>query len=448
MIFSKSIREAAVLWLLTLVILALATFSSFAAWSVDTTFASTLNLPNMRVVQGFEQSSGKVVLEVEYSCTVGGATVLCTRLVRMNLNGTIDGSFQPARVGNSPGQAFGPDTPSSFLRVAGMQSSGKLIIYGQFLSINLNTLRPFIARLGADGAYDPSFQVSFFPQPAPCGGMANPPCNPPNVTCLYPGDPGCETVKLFSNPPITLGVVKAHPSQSILMTGNFTMVNNVARPGLAMINLNGGTEPFPVAPITFAGSYPQGNSVKAVDFRPGGWVLGGDFSTVNGVGRKGLVGFTQGMTLDTGFNAANGIDNTMIGNQPTVIREVRANPFNGEVFIAGNFNKVSGSLKNNNAALKPDGTFNGTGSWGTTYQFPSIMDFTSTKVFTIQPAGLGGTSTQLIDVDANGVKTVLITAIGKKITFVKTLSSGKLLIGGTFTSLGGSSAPRLVLLKP
>src|SRR5215472_16453179 len=101
---------------------------------------STRGGGNQQVNKILRQSDGKYILFGSFNQYLGAHN----RIVRINSDGTVDGSFSPGTGAN--GQIF----------TAAFQSDGKIMIAGSFTTYN-GTTRNRIARLNADGSLDMSF---------------------------------------------------------------------------------------------------------------------------------------------------------------------------------------------------------------------------------------------------------------------------------------------------
>ena len=119
-------------------------------------------------------------------------------------------------------------------------------------------------------------------------------------------------------------------------------------------------------------------------------VIGGNFTTVGGVGRTNLARLNADGTLDPGFNP--NADDWILS---TVVQA------DGKIIVGGFFTTVAGTPRNNLARLNPDGTLD-TG----------------------------------FDPDANGF--ILSTALQ---------SDGRIIIGGSFNAIGGTTRSRLARLE-
>ncbi len=153
------------------------------------------------------------------------------QVVRLNADGSLDNSFN-AGTGNN-----------SSINAVALQSDGKVLIGGVFTAAN-GTSRTNLARLNANGSLDSSFNP---------GAGAN-------------------------------GSVNSLAAQSdgkVLIGGYFTTINGTNRNHIARLNANGSLD------SSFNPGTGTDDAVRAIAVQPDGNVLiGGDFTTINGVARR------------------------------------------------------------------------------------------------------------------------------------------------------------------
>jgi uncharacterized delta-60 repeat protein len=109
--------------------------------TTDTSFAS---IPNGSVNAVAVQPDGRILIGGTFT-TVNGATR--NRIARLNGDGSLDTSFQNGMAGCS-----------STVRCITIQTDGKILIGGDFTSVN-NTSRYYVARLNTDGSLDSGFNA-------------------------------------------------------------------------------------------------------------------------------------------------------------------------------------------------------------------------------------------------------------------------------------------------
>jgi len=155
--------------------------------------------------------------------------------------------------------------------------------------------------------------------------------------------------------PSITGVVHAVAVQSngqIVIGGEFTSVNGAGRSNLARLNADG-TLDTSFNPGIGGGLSP---GVFALAIQSDGRILiGGRFSTVNGVGRNNIARLNANGTLDGSFNPGTGISGFFL---PQVY--ALAVQSDGRIIVGGKFTSVNGIGRNNIARLNVNGTLDET----------------------------------------------------------------------------------------
>jgi uncharacterized delta-60 repeat protein len=177
------------------------------------------------------QADGKIIIvgtftQINFSANRG-------RIARLNTDGTFDAAFEP------PGGGANGRINSVVL-----QTDGKIIIGGEFTSVNGNTNYKYLARLNPDGTLDTSF---------------NPALNSPVTT------------------------FRLQPDGKLLISGAFTLVSGISRNSMARLNPNGTID------TSFNLGSGADGSIRSIDLQADGKIIiGGDFRRVNGVERLGV----------------------------------------------------------------------------------------------------------------------------------------------------------------
>jgi uncharacterized delta-60 repeat protein len=197
------------------------------------------------------QPDGKVLIGGDFDQLYGASPR--NRIARLNVDGTLDATFDPGTGAND-----------EVLRLA-LQSDGKVLIGGRFTEVG-GVARNRIARLNANGTLDATF------------------------------DPGTGT----NGTPWHLAL---QPDGKVLIGGSFTEVNGVARNRIARLNANG----------TLDAAFNPGTGTNGAPLhlalQPDGKVLiGGEFTEVDGVARNRIARLNANGTLDTTFNPGAGAD--------------------------------------------------------------------------------------------------------------------------------------------
>ncbi len=362
-------------------------------------------------------------------------------IVRLNTDGTVDPNYHP-------------QTSGSVYALA-LQSDGSLIAGGSFLQvsddlINFST-RWNIARFKPDGTIDPTFD------PRPDGEVDA-------ILVLADG--------------------------SVVFSGRFDTV----RPG-------GGTSLFArsyVAHVTAAGAVDQnfdlslnqlaGNEVVALAQSPTSTdvLVAGAFTSVQGQPRSRLVEVTAAGALETSFNT----DISTAAGAPV---DVLVQEPNGAVLIAGSFTGLNGAGTANfarfNGDSSPDLSFvpsvNGpvhavalfptkgqpeatqelgfawlqtNGQLRTTFTVgPELTGIGSVTAIAVEasgtvlvgvPASVNGAVDALIRFRTDGsVDTSFHPAIAGTVSAIKVQRDGKILIGGTITTVGGTARNNMARLN-
>ena len=221
----------------------------------------------------------------------------------------------PPVVTSPPNQAFpGADSTVYGLTV---QADNRTIIVGEFLSYNA-TPRNRIARLNVNGSIDTSFNPGsgangFIGAIAPNGtgqyiiggGFTSYNSVPRARVARINGSGGLDTT--FSSglgPNGSVWAIVVQPDGKAIIAGEFTTVNGTTRQRIARLNTNGSLD------TTFdpTANGPDG-TVWALALQPDGKILiGGEFLMTGGTLRGGIARLNSDGTLDTGFDPGAGTD--------------------------------------------------------------------------------------------------------------------------------------------
>ena len=212
--------------------------------------------PNAAVRAMAVQSDGRIVIGGDFTTCNGTSR---SRIAQLNGDGTLDVSFNPVSGANGTVYAVAIYTNTFDTNY------GKVLIAGAFTSVN-GVARNRLARLNADGSVDGSF------------------------------NPG-----LGANDNVLAILVQ--PDGKILLGGSFTLVNGVPYNRIARLNPDGSLD----TTINFGTG--ANNFVAALALQPDGKIiLGGGFTEVNGLPRRGLARLEAGINVGSGslaFSAAN-----------------------------------------------------------------------------------------------------------------------------------------------
>jgi uncharacterized delta-60 repeat protein len=300
------------------------------------------------------------------------------------------GSSPPVDLDTSfaTGAGFNDDVHS--IRV---QADGKILIGGSFTSYN-GTPRGCVARLNTDGSLDTSFAT------------------------------GAGAFHLVIS-------IKIQPDAKILIGGCFTVYNGVARGNVARLNTDGSLD------TSFATGAGADFGVWSVAPQADGKILiGGEFTSYNGTPRGCVARLNTDGSLDTSFATGAGA----AGAVWTVALQA-----DGKILIGGQFTSYDGIARANIARLNADGSldtlFNpGTGTngdviWITLQADGKILIGGSFTSYNGTPRGY----VARLNTDGS-LDTSFATGPGanNSVCRIEEQADGKILMGGGFTSYNGT----------
>ncbi|GAA5117743.1 choice-of-anchor D domain-containing protein [Luteolibacter yonseiensis] len=312
------------------------------------------------VITTVTQPDGKIILAGDFESVAG---IPRGHIARLNVDGTVDTSFNP--------------TADNVVRGVALQPDGKILICGWFTSLKpegatASTARNRLARLNADGSVDAGFD------PNPNESVHCMVLRPDgrlliggDFTTLQPNGAATGTVRnriaqLNADGTLDAGFdpnvndsvcsVVRQPDGKVLLGGYFTTIqpngaaSAISRNNIARVNEDGSLD------TTFD---PNANSrILCMLVQPDGKILlGGDFATLqpNGAAtattRNRIARLNADGTLDTGFNP----------NADYYVSSMTME-VNGRILICGGFSWLqpndagSATRRNKIARLNPDGT--------------------------------------------------------------------------------------------
>lgn len=262
---------------------------------------------NLEVDQLAIQSDGKTVCVGNF--TQFNSTPFRNGLIRLNTDGSEDAAFK-TNIGNgvSPGALTGGIVYSVIIQ----QFDQKILIGGGFTTFKGSFTRNKIIRLNPDGTEDSAFYA--------------------NLGSAFNG---------------TVNALAWQSDGRILVGGAFTTLNGVTRNNLVRLNGDGTVD---TAFYTNLGSAFNGNVENITIQNSDGKILvGGSFTTFNGVTRSYLIRLNPDGTLDTTFstNLGTGFNNNVI---------CMAVQTSGRIIVVGAFTAVNGVTRNKICQLDTNGT--------------------------------------------------------------------------------------------
>ncbi len=414
--------------------------------SLDTTFTGYTSGLDSTAYKTIIDATDKIVVVGQYT-TYNGTTA--NRVVRLNVNGSRDLTFS----GNTLGF-------NNTLTGIALQGDGKIVVAGDATTYNADNIYK-IARLNTNGTNDGTFTQNTigFNQGVEdlkvvggkfvaAGNFTN--YNGVNINRIIRLNSNYTADATFSG--VTTGFdasvnkIATQSSNKIIAVGTFTSYNGTARNRITRINVNGSND------TTFTG-YTSGlgaGATNSLRIQPDNKILvGGNFTTYNGVARNRLVRLTTDGAYDasfsgftTGFNAT--------------VRQIELLG-DGKILVCGNFTTYNGVAQNRIIRLNPNGSKDTTFS-GYTSGFVS-----EAYGMAVQPDGkilLCGNFSQyngvsceaVVRLNANGSRDLTFSGIssaGFNSTVEKIFlqDDGKIFVSGFFSELNNEPVNYLVRLN-
>lgn len=286
------------------------------------------------------QNDGKIIIGGRFSSYNG---VTQKGIIRLNTDGTKDSTFD-----------IGAGLEGLIHSIA-IQTDGKILIGGEFSSYN-NIFVNKIARLNTNGTLDTSLNTQ--------GGFNNVVRNiiiqnDGNLVIVgyfitYDGVLQNRIIGLTTtgakNPNFNTGLgfdtfVNATSQQAdgkIIVGGAITNYKGIAEKKIIRLNTNGTKD------NTFNTGTGFNNNVRCIAIQSDGKILiGGEFTSFNGVTENYFIRLNTNGTKDSSFNTGTGFNNFV--NTITIQSD-------GKILVGGDFNLYKGALQNKIVRLNSDGT--------------------------------------------------------------------------------------------
>ena len=318
--------------------------------SVDTAFVIPLGA-NGTVNVIAVQPDGKILISGNFSYVNGFQR---NRVARLNPDGSVDTTFSVQL--NTNNSCCG-----NIVNAIVVQPDGKILISGNFASVNNSFGTGGFARLNADGSTDTSFNRGISSGNVQAiavqtdgkiligGGFFISGSNP-NFLARLNANGSLDNTFLPAIPNTPTGPnggvarIVLQNDGKVIITGTFDSYSGVQRRGIARVNTDGSLDTSFNADLSNSG----GGSIFALVVQPDGKVLlGGTFSQINGVNRNRLARLNADGSLDTTFG-------TIFGQEGGV-NAIILQP-DGKILVGGSFNSVFGAIRRRIVRLNPDGS--------------------------------------------------------------------------------------------
>ncbi len=311
----------------------------FPDGSIDTSLSATAMGGNY-LTSVFECSDGKLLVTGDFSSSGAFGK---SGVARLNSDGRADLSFN-ALAG-----------PSSTVNRIIPQPDGKAVVVGSFTAY-AGSARKTIARIDAHGGLDPTFD----PGAGPAGSVVDAAVQPDgkivvagsftsfdgapirNVARLHPGGSVDSSFDPGAGPNALVRAVALQPDGKLLIAGSFTAVDGFATPGVSRLHADGAVDTSFVAPV-------QGGTVRTLVLQPDGRVLiGGDFSWMGSAHYRGVARLHVDGSLDSSFASSPGVS--------WYVQALVLQP-DGKVLIGGSFTTYNGVACGHILRTNSDGSF-------------------------------------------------------------------------------------------
>ncbi len=420
-----------------------------ARLNIDGTVDPTFNPSANSSVQAITlQPDGKILVGGDFSAFApnGGASITRSCIARVNANGTIDATFDPR--------------PNNSVHAVVVQADGGIVIGGDFTGLTAGggspVTRNHIARLNANGTIDTNFNPdangavdALAVQPdgrlVMGGKFTKLAFNVSTIDRRYAARlnvDGTVDVSFDPNADSIVGAVAIQPDGKVLLGGAFTALGPndgtpIARNHLARMNVNGTLD------TTFNPS-PNG-FVRTIVLQPDGKILiGGGFNSLapNGavsVLHKYIARLNQDGTLAPGVNPAPNDQIFTIAVQ-----------HDGKIVCGGAFlssNSFGGQARNRIARLETDGRVDQTLNLNLIGD-----DILATAVQADGKILIGGDFTSVLGLQRNNlarlntdgtVDTTLAPIVNDSVRAIAVQADGKILVGGPFSGLAPNGGPTI-----
>lgn len=364
---------------------------------------------------------------------------LISFLILSNLGSAQSGANDPSFNSMYSGISFGSNQDIYSIN---QQADGKLIIAGMFTEFNGES-KNYITRTNAAGVNDPSFAVSvdhyvYVSCIQPDGKiLIGGPFSQVNgvsrskIARLNPDGSLDTGFNVGVGPDTTVRDIVLQPDGKILIAGRFNTINGVSASKLARLNADGTVDP------TFNQLVNLNNDIRSIALQPDGKILiGGEFTSVNGVTNNRLARLNPDGSLDPGFDMSVGFS-----TYPVYDVCVQAD---GKILVGGNFNGALGNNTNALVRLEADGTFD----YGFYNPVPGFSAVYKISLQADQSFIIGGWFSIIASTPWNNVAKInpdgtLDTSFGTPqaaddyVWALFTQSDGKVVIGGSFAKLNG-----------
>lgn len=393
---------------------------------------------------GFDAGVNSLAVQPDGQVLAAGAftsfnATSCGRIVRLKSSGALDSSF-------TLGAGAGADNTVNSVVI---QPDGQILIAGAFTAVNGFT-RGRIARLNVDGSNDTSFD----PGTGANAAISALAIQADGKSIVAVGEFTSMNSALHNRNHIarmnacgvldsdflassflsqeSIDSIAIEPDGKIIVGGNFTSLQGITLNHIARLNASGTID------TTFnPGTGVDGNSVLALALQPDGKVvLAGIFTAYNGIARKNIARINANGSLDSSFSPGTGPDGPIYA----VYMNLNSD---GKLYFAGSFARFNGKVVTDLVRLDTNGEMD-----------PNYIASTAGILISsvvLQPDGkLLGAGDTLFRLNFDGTRDVNFnvgTGPNNSIYSIATQPGGKIIAGGVFISFNGTQCYGMVRLN-
>lgn len=345
---------------------------------------------------GFDNSVLKVLPLLDSKSIITGNFskfngIISSRIARIFSNGVLDITFNTGRTG-----------ANNSIKTVAQQSDGKMVFGGSFTAYN-GAISNRLVRILPDGAIDPGF-----------------------IT----GD-GCNGQVL---------AVAIQSDQKIIVAGSFTKYNNTTSGRIVRLLQDGSIDPG------FNTGFGSDASIDVILVLPDGKILlGGRFTTFNGLPHSKLVRLNNDGSIDASFNIGTGFDKNVYAI------DLQSD---GKIIVGGSFLIYNGISQKRILRLGSNGVLDATFDSGTGFSNGDVRSILVQPDNRILVGGTffgtynGNSALRLLRLQAKGTyDPSFVVSLNSTLYTMGFTADKKLMIGGNFNSVSGIAKHRIALLK-
>ena len=302
---------------------------------------------------GFNENVSALALQADGKILVGGDFetyngVSANRIIRLNTDGSIDATF-----------VYGSGFSNGGVNSIKVDSSGAIMIGGSFSGTYNGTVVNRLVLLDSNGAINPTFDIGAGPSSATVYALADAPDGSWYVGgsfSVFDSQNQGRLAKIDAVGALDIGYLTAGvgfnnsvlkilslPDNKTMAFGSFTRFNGAIVNRVARLLEDGGID----ASFNISGVGADGRIRNALIQPDSKIVIVGDFSNYNGTSVGKICRILSDGSIDASFNTGLGANGFIYGAalQP-----------DGKIIIVGNFTKFNNIPTNRIARLFPDGT--------------------------------------------------------------------------------------------